>query len=178
MSRRTIIAGLLGAVTLIVWTFVVDGVLGLRASIDMKRVAQEREVYEVLKQHVVEPGRYVVNPELTEERRFPGGEPVFSVLYGGVGHESAGRMALLGLVVFLAAPLIATWMLSQASGAVLASYRRRVMFFTAIGFLIASFADLSAFGIGGYPIGDALVLAGSHIASWTLVGAVVAWRLR
>jgi hypothetical protein len=32
MSKRTIVAGLLGGVVLIAWTFVVDGVLGLRAS--------------------------------------------------------------------------------------------------------------------------------------------------
>ncbi|NIN64410.1 MAG: hypothetical protein GTO63_06855 [Anaerolineae bacterium] len=178
MPKRVITAGLLGGVVLIVWTFVVDGVFRLNASINMKQVAEERQVYEVLKQHIVDPGRYVVNPELTSERRFPGGEPVFSVLYGGVGHESAGSFMLVGLVVFLLAPLIGAWMLSQASGPVLSSYPRKVLFFVAIGLLFAIFTDLMSFGIGGYPIGDAIVLAGSHIVSWTLVGLVVAWRIR
>jgi hypothetical protein len=132
----------------------------------------------MLKEHVVDPGRYVVNPELTAERRFPGGEPVFSILYGGVGHESAGRLALVGLVVFFLAPLIAAWLLSHAAQPVLFSYPRKVLFFVAIGLLFAIYTDLSAFGIGGYPMGDALVLAASHVVSWTLVGCIVAWRIR
>lgn len=177
MSKKVIVAGLLGGVVLMVWTVVVNGILGFQARVEMKEMAGEREVYEVLKQHVVEPGRYVCNPELTAERRFPEGEPVFSVLYGGVGHEAAGGLMLVGLIVFILAPIIGAWMLSQASRRVLTSYPRKVLFFIAIGLLFALFADVMKYGIGGYPAGDTLLLAANHVAVWTLVGLVVAWRL-
>jgi hypothetical protein len=178
MSGRVIAAGLLGGVVLILWAFIVDGMLGMRASIDMKRVAEEPRVYEVLKEHVVEPGKYTVNPAPTAEGRYPAGEPVFSVLYGGIGHEAAGSLMLVGLAVFFLAPLVAAWMLSQASTRVLSSYLRKVAFFVAIGVLLALVGDLTAFGIGGYPAGDTALLAVRDVVAWALVGLVVAWRIR
>jgi hypothetical protein len=177
MSTRVISAGLLGGVVLLVWTVVVDGLLGFRARIDMKQVPAERQVYETLKEHVVDPGRYAVNPALTSDRRFPEGEPVFSVLYGGVGHEAAGRFMLIGLALFLIVPVIGAWILSQMSGRVLSSYARKVAVFVAIGLLFALFTDLANLGIGGYPPGDAMTLAARHVIDWTLIGLVIAWRM-
>ena len=174
--KRVIAAGLAGSVTLIAWTFVVNGLLGFQSRIDMKRIAAEREIYAVLERNIVSPGRYVINPEITDVGRFPDDRPVFSILYGGVGHESAGTLVLFGLVPFLLAPMISAWLLSQASERVLQSYARKVIFFAAIGALVAIFSDLTRFGIGGYPFGDASLLAANHLAAWTLMGFVVAWR--
>ena len=176
--KRVIIAGLMGALVLIVWTFVVNGLLGFQARIDMKQLPAEREVYEVLKEHVAEPGRYACNPEVNPERGFPGEEPVFSVLYGGMGHEAAGKLMLVGLVVFVLSPIIGAWMLSQASDRVLASYCRKVMFFVAIGLLFAIYNHVASSGIGGYPFKDAIALAANDIVVWMLMGLVVAWRLK
>ena len=106
MLKRIIVAGLLGGVVLFVWTFFANGILGFNSKINMKQVPQERQVYEVLKANIVEPGRYVCNPELTSERRFPEGEPVFSILYGGGGHEFAGLLMLVELVIFFSAPIL------------------------------------------------------------------------
>jgi len=177
MAKRVIVAGLLGGVVMIVWTFVVNGILGFGARIDMKPIPTERQVYESLKEHIAEPGRYICNPELTSEGRFPDGEPVFSILYGGMGHESAGGLMIVGLVVFLLAPMIGAWMLSQTSERVLSSFCRKVIFFVGIGLLFAVFGDLTNYGIGNYPLGDALALAANDIVVWTLVGVVVAWRI-
>ena len=85
MTKQIIIAGLLGAVVLIIWTFLINGIFRFKVSMDMKSIPNEREVYEVLKENVIEPGRYACNPQLTPYKRFPEEEPVFSVLYGGVG---------------------------------------------------------------------------------------------
>ncbi|MBM3790733.1 MAG: hypothetical protein FJW35_10355 [Acidobacteria bacterium] len=174
MSKKVIFAGVLGWVVLTAWAFVVDGLLGFRSSIEMKQTPAERLVYEVLREHIVDPGRYAINPEVTPERRYPGGEPVFSVLYGGVGHEAAGGLMLVGLFVGLAAAMIAAWLLSQASERILSSYPRKVLFFTAIGLLLALFADLMSMGIGDYPARDALLRAVYHIVEWTLVGLAAA----
>jgi len=178
MVKMVLVAGLLGAVVLIVWTFVLNGILGFQSSIDMNRVAAESQVHEVLKDHVVEPGRYIFNPDPAVEGEPPGEGPVFSVLNGGVGHESAGSLMLVGLVVFLLAPMIGAWMLAQTSSRVRSSYVRKVMFFVALGLLLAVFSDVPRFGIGGYPLNDALALAANDLVMWTLVGLVVAWRIR
>jgi hypothetical protein len=178
MVKRVITAGVFGWVVLMAWTIIVNGIFGFQARIDMKRIPAERQVYETLREHIVEPGRYVFNPELTAERRFLEGEPVFSVMYGGVGHEAAGGEMLFGLVVFLLAPIIGAWMLSQTTGKVMGSYPRKVLFIFAIGLLVALFADLTNFGIGSYPAKDAILLAINHIIVWTLVGLVVAWRIK
>ena len=146
VMKHVIRAGLAGSLTLIAWTFVVNGIFGFQARIDMKRISAEREVYEVLERHIVSPGRYLINPEVTDVGRFPDERPVFSVLHGGVGHESAGTLVFFGLVPFLLAPTIGAWMLSQASDRVLASNARKVLFFVAIGAVLATFSDLSSFG--------------------------------
>ncbi|HUV36649.1 MAG TPA: hypothetical protein VMX58_06905 [Patescibacteria group bacterium] len=178
MLKKVIVAGLLGGAVLIVWTFLVNGILGFQARIDMKQLPAERHIYETLKDSNLEPGRYTCNPAPSAEGRFPDSEPVFSILYGGMGHEAAGGLMLSGLVIFVLAPMIGAWLLSMASTRILSSYWRKVLFFTAIGLLCAVFGDLAKFGIGGYPLGDAVTLAFHSIVVWTVVGLVVAWRIR
>ena len=175
--KNVIVAGLFGGVVMILLS-AASGILGFRARIDMKQIPAERQVYEVLKQNIIEPGRYICNPELTSERRFPGEAPVFSVLYSGMGHETAGRQMLIGFAAFLLAPMIGAWMLSLTSARILSSYPRKVLFFAAIGLLFAIFWDLTNSGIGSYPQKDAIILAGYDIISWTLVGLAVAWRIQ
>ena len=176
--KKVISAGLLGGVVLVVWTFIVNGIFGFQANIDMKQVPAERQIYEVLRQHIIDPGRYVFNPELTPEGHTPGKEPVFSVLYGGMGHDSAGGLMMVGLVVFFLAPMIGAWLLSQTSVRVRSSYPRKILFFSAIGFLLALFSDLAKYGIGRYPVNDALAFAANDIVAWILVGLVVGWRIQ
>ncbi len=177
MSKNVLLAGLLGGIMLVVSTLVFNGILGMQARIDLQTIPAERDVYESLKEHVVEPGRYICNPALTPEGRFPDNEPVFSVLYGGMGHEAAGTLALVGLIGFFIAPLLGAWLLSQASEVVLASYPRKVLFFGVIGLVIAILGDLPKYGIGNYPLTDTILLASNHIMVWVLVGLVVAWRI-
>ena len=176
--KRIVAAGLLGSLVMIVWLTVVNGLLGFSARIDMKKVENEREVYEFLKENVTEPGRYVINPEITPERRFPGGEPVFGLFYSGVGHEAAGGLMIFGLVAVIAVPMLGAYLLSRASDRVLSSYPRKVLFFFVIGLVSALFGDLDQYGIAGYPLGDALLLGVSSVVLWTLVGSVIAWRIR
>ena len=176
--KRIVIAGLLGSLVMMVWLFVVNGLLGFSARIDMKKVENEREVYEVLKENITEPGRYVVNPEVSPERDFPGEEPVFGLFYSGMGHGTAGGMMIFGTVMILLVPMLAAWLLSRASDRVLSSYPRKVLFFIVLGLLFALFGDMNQFGIGGYPLGDALLIALNHIVLWILVGLVIAWRIK
>ena len=69
-------------------------------------------------------------------------------------------------------------MLSITSKKILESYFRKVLFFIGIGLLIALFTDLMDFGIGSYPLKDALIFAVHNITVWTVIGLVVAWRIK
>lgn len=178
MSKKVVFAGILGGIALMICTFVVNGIFRFNVNINMKEIAAERIVYETLKENIVEPGRYICNPQLTSEGRFPEGEPVFSILYGGMGHESSGSFMLIGLVVYILTPMIGAWMLSRTSMDFLKSYSKKVMFFIVIGLLIALFTDLMRYGIGDYPLGDVLLLAINHVLTWTVVGLVVGWRIK
>lgn len=174
MTRKVIVSGTVGGIVLLVWTFVVNGLFGFRSRIEMNRLPEERRVYELLKETVKEPGRYTVNPEPVPAQGYPVGEPVFSIDYAGFGHEAAGRLALLHLAVAFLTTILAATLLSTASKRVLTSYPRKVLFFGCIGLLLAVFADLHAYDIGGHPLGDALLLAANRILSWTAIGLVVA----
>ena len=178
MTKKIFIAGILGGITLMILTFVVNGILRFNVSVNMKQIEEEQRVYETLKETIVEPGRYICNPQLTADERFPEDEPVFSILYGGVGHEAAGSLMLIGLIVYILTPIIGAWLLSQTSGEVLKNYGKKVLFFVAIGLIVALFTDLTRYGIGDYPFGDVLLLAINHVITWTLVGLVVAWRMK
>ena len=174
MVKRVIVAGLLGGIVLIVWTFVINSVFHFQARIDMNELPAERQVYDLLNEQIAEPGRYICNPKLSDVGRFPEDEPVYSIFYSGVGHESAGQLLLLELAIFLATPIIAAALLAQSSPRVLASYPRKLLFFVSIGVLLALAGEVSDFGIGGYPLAEALLLALARLAAWTMVGLVVA----
>lgn len=177
MLNKVLIPGLLGATVLILWTFTLNVVFGFTNRFSMRQVPNERVVYEVLKANITEPGVYLCNPALTAEWRYPDNAPVFGIRYSGIGHESAAAGEFLDLLISLAAPLIATWMLSVASEKYLSSFANRVLFFTTIGLLLAVFSDLKGFGIGGQPLPHALILTAHTIITWTLVGLMVAWRM-
>lgn len=176
--RRILVAGLLGAVALIVWTFVVDAFLGYKRSIEMDQLPAEREVYAFLRERVTEPGRYVCNPEVRPGEEFPGHEPVFSIQYSGVGHADAGQEMIVSLVIMLLAPTLGACLLSKTADRTLASYGRKVFFFVELGIVVALFSGVARFGIGAYSLRDALALALHDVLAWTVVGLVVAWRIR
>jgi hypothetical protein len=51
MLRKIIVSGLIGGVTLILWSFLINGIFGFRQRMDMKQVPNESQVYELLKQN-------------------------------------------------------------------------------------------------------------------------------
>jgi uncharacterized membrane protein (DUF485 family) len=53
--KNVVSAGLLGGVVLIVWTFVINGLFGFQARIDMRQLPAEQVVYEALQEHVDTP---------------------------------------------------------------------------------------------------------------------------
>ncbi len=174
MTKRIIVAGFLGVIVIMVWTFMVNGIFRFNVGINMDRIETEREVYALLTEHITEPGRYVFNPEVIPEEGFPPDKPVFSVSYSGLGHGAAGNLMLFGFLLYIASSFMAAWLLSFANERVLDSYVCKVLFYTGIGVLLALFKDLESFNIGDYQFSDALLVSIYDIALWTCVGLVVA----
>lgn len=173
-KKRILLTGLWGGITIMAWTFIANGLLGFNARIRMNRIPDEAAVYQVLKEHVIAPGAYTVNPEVEPGSGFPAGEPVFRVHYSGFGHEAAGRLVLVETgIAFVSAVLIAL-LLSLASDRVLSRYSGRVLFVALIGLFAAVFGELTKYGIGGYPLGSTLLLGANSLIAWTLAGLVMA----
>jgi hypothetical protein len=178
MLKRILVSGALGGVALAVWTFVANAIFGFANRVEMNQIPNERAVYQVLRENIVTPGVYLANPALTPEGQFPPGEPVFSVRYSGIPHGLAGRMALVEPAFVFATSILVAWLLSMTSSQVLSRYSRKVAFVLVIGLLLAVSGDLAKIGIGGYPVGSALMLAANRIGSWVVAGLVMARSMR
>lgn len=176
--RRTLIGGLLGGIVMIAWFVVADAALGLKRSVDMKTLPNERIVYAFLAENIVEPGRYVCNPELLPEQRFPGDAPIFAVDFSGLDHDDAGQEMFLGLAVALLACIAGAWLLANSSRRILSRYGSRVLFLAMIGLVVAVLSMAARFGISAYSFGDALALAGHDFAAWVVAGLAVARVVR
>ncbi|HGJ65338.1 TPA: DUF1761 family protein [bacterium] len=174
MLKKVISAGLIGGLTLIIWAILINGFFGFKYSIDMKKVPNQPQVYQILKENITEPGRYLCNPALTESNMFPENQPVFSILYGGMGHEAAGPISVIldFLYAFLTATLCA-WLLSLTSEKIISSYPRKVFFVLLIGLLFAFFSDIKKYGIGNYPLNDTLIMTFHNIILWIVLGLVI-----
>jgi hypothetical protein len=175
--KKVVMGGLMGGFVLIVWLIVVDGLMGFKRNIEMNQIPDERTVYEFLKKHVTEPGRFIFNPEVTPDQRFPGDDPIFAVHYTGLGHDDAGLEMMLGLAVMLLAPIIGAWLLWNASSRVLSRYQSRVLFFASIGIVMALFTFLARFGLASYSLRDSVALTAHDLTAWVLAGLVVAWKV-
>jgi len=174
MYKKLLKAGLAGGLTLIVWTILINGFFGFKHRMDMKHVPDEMAVYQILKQHIIEPGRYLCNPPLTDSNQFPDNEPVFSILYAGFGHEAASPLSeVFSLLIAIVTATICAFLLSFASERILSTYPRRVFFVFLIGLLITFFSDSAKYGIGSYPLSDTLIIAVHNIIRWTVLGAVI-----
>lgn len=172
--KKVLLGGLAGGVVMIVWLVVADGLFGLKRSIDMHQPRNERVLYDFLAEHITQPGRYVLNPEVIPDRGFPGDDPIFAVHYTGLGHADAGKEMLAGLVLALLSAAAGAWLLDNASSRVRSRYASRVAFFTVIGVAAALLGVSARFGLAAYPMSSALGLAAHDLAAWVLAGLAVA----
>jgi hypothetical protein len=155
-----------------------DGILGFKRSIDMKEHPNERQVYDFLVEQMPGPGRYIINPEILPEQRFPGSDPIFSIQYSGLGHDDSGQEMLVGLFVMFLAPTTGAWLLRNASKNILSRYSMRVLFLAMIGIVLALFSILARFSLAAYSLGESLVLAVHDFAGWIFAGLAVAWIIK
>jgi len=174
MTKRILLAAVFGTVALFFWNALANTVFYLEPRLEMGRVSDEPAVYDIVRRNVTQPGGYTLNPPLTAAGEFPRGEPVFGIHYSGFGHEAAGTLMLVQVLLAFGTTLLAASLASTTSERVRSSFTGRFLFFAGIGLLVAVIGDLPRFGIGGLPAGSALLAAASTFGSWLLAGAVMA----
>jgi hypothetical protein len=189
VKKRVLFAGLSGGMVMLTWLFVTNAVLPFKSNL-IHRVLplqDQLEVHEALKKNIAEPGTYSI-PYLSreEEDRFPDyrNQPVYTVIFEEYAHSGEGggggvmsSIPVILLAVFLP-PLLATWMLSMASPAVLSRYSRRVLFVVAMGVIIALNDDVLQMSFGPQAKDYLSFLAINNLVAWTLTGLVIARMMR
>lgn len=188
MKKDVLVAGLLGGAVLFAWLFLTNAVLPFKTNLihQVLPLATQLEVHEVLARNIPETGTYSV-PYLSrqEEELFPDyrTQPVYSITYEGYSHDGSGgggaltSLPALLLTVFLP-PMIAAWMLSVASPAVLSRYSRRFLFVAAFGVIVVLYDDVLQMSFGPQPKDYLAFLAVNNLIAWALVGLVIARGLK
>jgi hypothetical protein len=103
---------------------------------------------------------------------------VYSIIYEGTTHGAGAPMTLTPFLVLLVVPLLAAWMLSATTTRIRSVYLSRVLFVVAIGVIVVLFDDVLQMSLGPQPKDYLAFLAVNHLICWTLVGLVIAWRLK
>ena len=188
MKKDVLVAGLVGGAVMLVWLFVTNAVLPFKSNLMHKVIplANQLEVHEVLRENITQPGTYSVPYlSLQEEAHFPDyrDQPVYSITYEGYTHSGGGGGTIMSsfpvtmLAVFLP-PLIAAWMLSVTSPAILSKYLRRFLFVAALGVIVALYDDVLQMSFGPQPKDYLTFLAINNLIAWTLTGLVIARMIR
>ncbi len=182
MRKDVIIAGLLGSAVMFVWLFLSNAMIPLKSNMVHRIAPNQLEIHKVLKDNIKEAGTYAC-PYLSreEEKLLPDyrSQPVFSIMYSGGTHgDPASVSFLIPILVILVVPLIAAWMLSVTSATIMARYSRRVLFVLFIGLIVSLYDDVLQMSFGPQPKDYLVFLAVNNVITWTLVGLVIAGRIK
>jgi hypothetical protein len=183
MKRDVVVAGLLGAVVMFTWLFISNAMIPYKSSLIHRQlpVDAQLEIHLALKSNITENGTYSVPYLPNEEQEAIANyrsQPVYSITYQGVTHGEGSPMTLTPFFVALVVPMLAAWMLSVTTDRIRSVYLFRVLFVVAIGVIIALFDDVLQMSFGPQPRDYLTFLALNHLVCWTLLGLVIAWRLK
>lgn len=176
MKKEILLSGLLGGIVIFAWLIISSELLRVSGN-RAQPIPNDKEIHTLLKERITEPGIYFL-PDHPDGNRndYPDydNEPIFSVIYGGRTPGTFLGQLIFELFCIFAAPVVAAWMLSMTSERILAKYSRRVLFVAALGLFLAVFGDV----FSEKPMGNILLSSINSLIIWTLVGLVIAWRIK
>ncbi len=182
MTKNVLIAGILGGIVMFV--VMVAGRIFLPGVgyAELRPMPGQVQLQAALKERITEPGTYVC-PYLRDDRRsdaFPDylNEPVFVVTYRGYTHATVPGFVSAGMLSFLLAPMAAAWLLAQASNRVLGAYLRKAAYVATLGLFLVVSGDLLRVLTDNLPVSQAMGKALISLVTWTLVGLVLAWKVK
>ncbi len=182
MAKEILISGFLGGVVVFLVLAACRIFLPGVARTELQPMPGQELVHAVLKAQITKPGVYIC-PYLPPDRRsgpYPDylNEPIFAVTYRGTTHATVPGFVSVGVLSFLLAPMVAAWLLSQASTKVMATYSRRVIFVVTLGLFVAFSSDLLRAMIDELPFSVVVGMMGVSMITWTLAGLILAWRIK
>jgi len=182
MKKQIVVAGLLSAVVIFVWLTFSNAILPFKRHYTLLTFPDQMTVHRLLKERITEPGIYTCPyfHSYYEAAQFEGygDEPIFTISYTGVTHNTVTGFLSFSILAIFIAPMIASWMLSVASPKILASYIRRTLFVMTLGIFLAIFGDWLRMLEENEPSGLIVFMMINHIITWTLAGLVIAWRIK
>ena len=186
MTKKILLAGLLGGLGLFVWGFMSHMVLGL-GQVGIKEMPYEQPVVDAMKAGLPKPGLYFFpgmglgdHPTRDQQKaampqyaeKYKAG-PVGILVYSPTGTTmmSPGQLLTeLGLNIVEA--LIAAWLLSLATG--LVSFGSRVGFVLVLGMLSAIVTNIQYWNWYGFPADFTGAAIFSQVVGFLFVGLIVA----
>ena len=181
MTKRIILAGLLGTVVMSVWVMFSFAVLRIGGK-SIRPVPDQAEVHAALKSRITQPGTYACL-YIASEREvalFPNylDEPLYEITYKGYTHNTVPGFKNLGVLSILLAPMLAAWLLTKASDGVLRRYSRRVLFVAILGVFLALAGDWPRAVADEQGASSLLLTTANTLVTWLLAGLAIAWQIR
>ena len=181
MTKRIIVAGLLGAVVMGVWVMLSFAVLRVGGQ-SIRPVPDQAALHAALKSRITEPGTYAclyISSE-GEAAQFPNyrDEPLYAITYKGYTHNTVPGFRNLGVLSLLLAPMLAAWLLTKASDSVLRRFVTRALFVTTLGVFVAMAGDWPRAVADEQQASGLLLTTANTIVTWLLAGLAIAWRIQ
>ena len=180
MNRKVITSGLLAGFAGVLWTVLTLGLVPVRDDMGWKEVPNEASVLEVLDANLPETGLYLVPghspPDSLFRARHDDG-PLFRVHSLRNGTEGPIR-ALISILALLLAPLIPAWFLFRLCQLGSPGFWARAGVVGLFGLFLALTGHIQLWGMELYPVLYALFLSANGIATWVVIGMVLAWRIK
>ena len=180
MDTKVVTTALIAGAVGLVCTIVFQQLIPIRDMLGYKEVPNEGVVLAVLDANLRETAIYLLPghspPDSLFRERYEKG-PIFRIhsLQSGAGGAPYVFIPILALLI---APIIPTWYVRSVCRNGRPGFGSRVPMVASFGVFLALWADLRLWGMELYPLNYSLFLAASSVATWVIVGLVIAWRIR
>jgi hypothetical protein len=180
MDKKVIATGLIAGLVGLACTTIFQSAIPIRDELGYKDVPNEDMVLQVLDTNLRETGLYLLPghspPDSLFRERYEKG-PLFRIhsLQSGAG---GAPHVLIPVLALLIAPIIPSWYLWSLCRNGRPGFGSRVFLVALFGIFLALWADLRMWGMELYPLNYSLFLAASSVATWVIVGLVIAWRIK
>ena len=182
---RTILAGFLGALVLMIWGFLSWDVLPFHGK-TMHTLSNEDAIITALKAGNAESGTYQIPgpgdasaaAKKAQMQKMMAG-PIAWLHFQSEGYGELDVMYFIkGFLVCFFSAMIAASLLGKLSWSLASKFGARVRFVMTLGFFLAVAGRLNDWAWMGYPTDFSLNLLADDLIGWSLAGLVIAWRIK